>query len=318
MWLGFPLFPERASTVAAQVDAIYFFLLGISIFFTALIFLLLVYFAVRYRSHAQAAAPSGPGHTDNRLEIVWTVIPLILVMVSFAWGAKVYVAMNFPPNDALEIHAVGKQWMWKFQHPQGQREINELHVPSGRPVELIMTSEDVIHSFFVPVFRTKMDVLPGRYTRVWFEATAPGTYHLFCTEYCGTKHSGMVGRVIVMTPAAYQRWLGGEEAGESMAIAGGRLFQRLGCQACHRDTPGALGPALAGLFGQPVGLASGETVTADEQYLRDSIVNPQKDLVAGYRPIMPTFKGLISEEGLLQLIAYIKSLEAGTQQKAEQ
>jgi cytochrome c oxidase subunit 2 len=199
--------------------------------------------------------------------------------------------------------------MWYFQHPEGPREINELHVPVGRPVKLIMTSQDVIHSFYVPAFRTKMDVVPGRYTTTWFEATRTGDYHLFCAEYCGTVHAGMSGRVSVMKPTQYEQWLGGDHPGEPMAMAGGRLFEQLGCGTCHRDDAGGRGPGLRGLFGRTVELQSGERVIVDERYIRDSILNPRAQIVAGYPPIMPPYEGQISEEGLLQIIMHIKSLE---------
>jgi cytochrome c oxidase subunit 2 len=204
---------------------------------------------------------------------------------------------------------MGKQWMWKAQHPLGKSEINMLHVPVNQPVKLIMTSQDVIHSFYIPAFRVKKDVLPGRYTELWFEATKTGEYHLFCAEYCGTEHSQMIGSVVVMEQLEYERWLSGNVAGESMAAAGQRLFEQRGCASCHAGTSDARGPALAGLFGKEVQLEDGRTVTADESYLRESILNPQAKVVAGYSPVMPTFEGQISEEGLLQLVAYIKSLE---------
>jgi cytochrome c oxidase subunit 2 len=308
MRLGFPLFPEQASTVAPQVDALYFFLVAVSIFFSALIFLLVAAFAITYRRRSQTEIPE-PIEGDLRLELVWTLIPLGLTMVMFIWGASLYFTLSRPPADALEITVVAKQWMWKFQHPTGQREINELHVPAGRPVKLQMASEDVIHSFFVPAFRVKMDVVPGRYTTVWFEATKTGEHHLFCAEYCGTQHAGMIGRVIAMEPVQYQQWLGGAIVAEPPQAAGERLFIQLGCNACHRPELQALAPPLEGIFGSPRPLQSGETVIADEAYLRESILNPGAKIVTGYQPIMPTFQGRISEEGLLQIIAYIKSLE---------
>ncbi|MGH9554276.1 MAG: cytochrome c oxidase subunit II, partial [Terriglobales bacterium] len=237
----------------------------------------------------------------------WTVIPLLIALTMFGWGASIFFAMNRPPRGALEIYAVGKQWMWKFEHTGGQREINELHVPVGRDVKLNMISQDVIHSFYVPAFRVKQDVLPGRYTTLWFHATKPGRYHLFCAEYCGTKHSGMIGWVEVMEPAQYQSWLSGG-AGGSLASSGEKLFRDLACNTCHSAESGARGPDLAGLFGRPVELEARQAVVADENYLRESIVDPRAKLVKGYQPIMPTFQGQISEEGLLQLVAYMKSL----------
>jgi len=226
----------------------------------------------------------------------------------FSWGASVFMKIVRPPDDAIQIYAGGKQWMWKIQHMEGQREINELHIPVGRPVKLLMTSEDVIHSFYVPAFRTKQDVLPGRYTTTWFQATKPGKYHLFCTEYCGTKHSGMIGSVYAMEPQDYQAWLSGGAPEGSMASSGAKLFQDLACSNCHRTDSQGRCPNLENLFGSTVQLSGGGTVKADEAYLRESILNPDKHIVAGYQPIMPTFQGLVTEEGLVQLIEYIKSL----------
>jgi cytochrome c oxidase subunit 2 len=238
-------------------------------------------------------------------------------MVMFVWGAIIYFDIYNPPNDALEISVVGKQWMWKSQHPTGQSEINELHLPVGQPVKLTMTSEDVIHDFFLPAFRVKQDVLPGRYTTLWFEATKSGVFPLYCAEYCGTQHSGMIGRIIVLEPAEFEKWLSGGATGLSMVDMGASLFQRFGCHTCHRDGGTSQGPSLTGLFGKTVKLQDGNTVLADENYIRESILDPRAKIVTGYQPIMPTFKGLVSEEGILQLIAYIKSLNT-VERKAAQ
>jgi cytochrome c oxidase subunit 2 len=243
------------------------------------------------------------------LEITWTVVPLLITLVIFVWGARVFFAMAHPPEDALNIYVVGKQWMWKFQHLDGQREINELHVPVDRNIRLIATSEDVIHDVFVPAFRIKVDVIPGRYVTLWFRATKPGRYRLFCAEYCGTKHSGMTGEVIVMSPTEYQAWLSGGTPGGSLADAGQKLFVDLACNTCHRPDAQGRGPVLEGLLGKTVALQSGETVVADEAYVRESILNPSAKITAGYQPVMPTFQGLVSEEQLLQLVEYIKSLQ---------
>lgn len=303
-----PLFPEAASTYAPKVDALYFFLVGVAGFFSLLIFFLVLFFAVRYRRRSENERPVQI-HGNTRLEIVWAGIPLILSMVMFFWGARLYVEGNRPPQNAMDIWVVGKQWMWHIQHPEGRKEINELHVPVGRPVRLRMTSQDVIHSFFIPAFRVKQDVIPGRYSNLWFEPTKPGRYHLFCAEYCGTKHSTMIGSVVVMEPSDYQAWLSGGVQGESLEVAGERLFQGYGCATCHRqDNPDARGPSLAGLFGNQVKLATGAAVEADEAYLRESIVNPASKVVAGYQPIMPVFLGQIPEEGLIQILAYLKSI----------
>ncbi len=307
MWTDFSLLPENASTFATKVDLLYFTLVGLSVFFSALIFLLILFFSIRYRRRSEDERPRAiPG--DLRLELTWSLIPLGMAMVVFVWATSLYFSLFHPPANAMEIYVVAKQWMWKLQHPEGKREINTLHVPVGQPVRLTMTSEDVIHSFFVPAFRTKMDVLPGRYTTTWFEATKIGEYHLFCTEYCGTKHSKMIGRVVVMEPADYQMWLSGS-SGEPMEVAGERLFDQLGCRTCHRPDSEGRGPVVDGLFGKSVQLQSGETAMADEAYLRESILNPNAKLLAGYKPLMPTFEGQISEEGILQLIEYIKSLK---------
>jgi len=230
--------------------------------------------------------------------------------VIFVWGASVFVAMARPPDDTLNVYVVAKQWMWKFQHLDGQREINELHVPLGRPVKLIMTSEDVIHDLFVPAFRMKADVIPGRYTNIWFQSTKPGRYHLFCAEYCGTRHSGMIGEVVVMGPTEYQTWLSGGAPEGSLASTGAKLFQDLACNTCHRPDAQGRGPVLEGLFGKSVQLLSGETVTVDEAYVRESILTPAAKVAAGFQPIMPAFQGLVSEEQLLGLIEYVKSLQA--------
>jgi cytochrome c oxidase subunit II len=307
MSTSFRLFPQTASTTASSVDALYFFLVAVAAFFSILIFGLIFFFAIRHRRRAAREVPEEV-RGGLTLEIIWSVIPLGLVMVMFAWGASVYLEIARPPDNALPVYVVGKQWMWKTQHLGGQREINELHVPVGRPVRLTMTSEDVIHSFFVPDFRVKWDVLPGRYTTVWFNPTKTGRFRLFCAEYCGTNHSGMIGWVHVMEPAAFETWLSGGAVSGSLASSGEKLFQDLACGNCHRSDQPGRGPDLTGLFGKPVLLADGRTVLADEAYIRQSIVNPGAQIAAGFQPIMPTFQGLVTEEGLLQLIEYVKSL----------
>jgi cytochrome c oxidase subunit II len=308
MWTGTPLFPDAASTLATRVDALLFYLLAIGIFFSLLIAGLIVYFAVRFKRRSDEEVGTQI-HGGMALELTWTFIPLVIVMTIFVWGASVYFAMARPPEETLNIYVVGKQWMWKFQHLDGQREINELHVPVGRPVKLIMTSEDVIHDVFVPAFRVKADVIPGRYTNIWFNPTKPGRYHLFCAEYCGTRHSGMVGEVVVMDPTEYQTWLGGGPEG-SLAEGGAKLFASLACNTCHRPDAQGRGPVLEGLFGKTVTLQSGETVTVDEAYVRESILNPSAKITAGFQPIMPTFQGLVTEEQLLELIEYVKALRS--------
>jgi cytochrome c oxidase subunit 2 len=312
MWSGTPLFPQQASTMASRVDNLYFFLLAVSVFFSLLIAGLIVFYAVRYRRRAPNAVGTNI-HGGLWLEVTWTVIPLLISLVIFYWGASVFFAMSSPPEETLNIYVVGKQWMWKFQHLDGQREINELHVPVGRAVKLIMTSEDVIHDVYVPAFRVKADVLPGRYTHLWFQATTPGRYHLFCAEYCGTRHSGMTGEVVVMEPTEYQAWLSGGSGEGSLASAGEKLFQDLACNTCHRPDAQGRGPVLQGLFGKTQVLQSGESVVVDEAYLRESILTPGIKITANFQPIMPAFQGLVSEEQLLELIEYVKSLQTQPQ-----
>jgi cytochrome c oxidase subunit 2 len=309
MWSGTPLFPDSASTMSGRVDALYFFLLAVAVFFSLLIAGLIVVYAVRYRRRApQSIGAVVEGGTP--LEIAWIVIPTLITVVLFVWGASVFFAMSRPPEDTLNIYVVGKQWMWKFQHLDGQREIDEVHVPVGRSVKFIMTSEDVVHDVFVPAFRVKADVLPGRYTTLWFQATRPGRYRLFCSQYCGTRHSAMTGEVVVMEPAEFQTWLSGGAADGSLASGGQRLFSDLACNTCHRPDAQGRGPVLVGLFGKTVITESGERVTVDEAYIRESIIHPSARIAAGYQPIMPTFQGLVSEDQLLQLVEYVKSLKA--------
>jgi cytochrome c oxidase subunit II len=304
---GVPLFPPQASTIAGEVDGLYAFLVAVTVFFSLLIALCLVVFAVKYRRRSELDRPPEL-HVSLALELTWTFIPLLLTIVMFLWGARVYFHMNRPPDGAMRIGVVGKRWMWKLQHPTGHREINQLHVPVGRPVLLTITSEDTIHSFFVPAFRIKKDAVPGRYNNAWFEATKTGTYHLFCAEYCGTEHAGMIGQVIVMEERDYQAWLAGGPAPESPIKAGEKLFTELNCATCHRPDQAGRGPNLNGVFGRAVALQGGETLTADEAYLRESILNPAAKVVAGYQPLMPPYQGQVSEESLMNLIAYIQSL----------
>jgi cytochrome c oxidase subunit II len=307
MLRNLPFFPEQASVQAGQVDAVYFFMVAVAAFFSLLIAGLIVVFAVKYRRRED----DGIGvaiHGSLTLELLWTFVPLGIVMVMFVWGAKVFFDLYRPPAGAMEIFVVGKQWMWKVQHMEGQREINELHVPVGRPVKLIMGSEDVLHSYYIPAFRVKADVIPGRYNTMWFTANKPGQYHLFCAEYCGTRHSGMIGRIIAMEPPDFQEWLSVGRAADSPVAAGAKLFQDLVCNTCHTGDTQGRGPVLNGVYGKPVQLQGGGTVIADDAYIRESIMNPQAKIVAGFQPAMPTFQGLVTEEQLLQLIAYVRSL----------
>jgi cytochrome c oxidase subunit 2 len=309
----FHIFPDAASSIANQVDGLYAYLVLVSAFFSLLIAFLVVFFAVKYRKRSEAIPTPMDEHSIGGmvLEIVWSVIPLGLSMIMFAWGASIFFTESRPPADSMEIYVTGKQWMWKVQHLEGAREINELHVPVDRDIRLTLTSEDVIHDFYVPAFRTKTDVLPGKYTTEWFRPTKVGAYHIFCAEYCGTKHSGMIGTVYVMNEADYNNWLGAGSGEGSMAEQGESLFNQLGCGTCH---PSAMNkqngrcPNLAGLFGTTVDLKDGSRVKADESYIRESVLFPQAKIVAGYDDIMPTFKGLVTEDGLLKLVEYVKSI----------
>jgi cytochrome c oxidase subunit 2 len=304
-----PFFPEQASSFAQDVDQLTLWMVAFSTFFTVLIAVMVVGFAIKYRRrHVDEVGEEF--HESVLLEVTWTVIPLIIVLFTFVWGAKVYFRLYRPPAGAVEYHVTGKQWMWKTQHPTGQREINELHLPVGQAVKLTMTSEDVIHSFFVPAFRAKADVVPGRYTSMWFTPTKPGTYHLFCAEYCGVEHSRMIGTVTVLEPEAYQQWLASVPVPASPLKQGAELFSKLSCGGCHdgaQDSP-AKGPSLHGIFGKEIELASGRRVVVDENFLRESILDPAAHVAAGWQPLMPTYRGQLDEEGVMQLISYLKSL----------
>ncbi len=301
------MFPAAASTAAPQVDALYIYLVVLSVVMTTLIFIAIGFFAYKYRRRSPEDPMPRAIHGSLPMEVTWSVIPFLFMLVMFAWGTKLYFENYTPPRNTLDIYVVGKQWMWKVQYPDGQREINELHVPTGRPVKLTLASEDVIHSFYIPAFRLKHDVVPGSYQTFWFQATEPGRYHLFCAEYCGTNHSRMIGWVDVMDPVSYQNWLAGGAAGVSMSQLGEKLFEKYGCITCH--VTNRSGPPLDNVFGHPVQLADGRTVLADEPFLRESILNPNAKVVKGYKPnVMPVYQGQIDEEGLLQLIVYIKSL----------
>lgn len=303
-----PLFPEQASTFAKDVDYLYFYLIAISVFFTVGIVAAVFFFVVKYREKEAFATPKEI-HGSIALETVWSIIPFVISMTIFLGGAIVYYNQYRTPADAMNIYVVGKQWMWKLQHETGQREINELHVPVGRKIKLTMTTEDVLHDFYIPAFRTKADVVPGRYTTLWFEATKPGKYRLYCAEYCGLNHSGMGGWIYVMEQRDFDNWLSGSVSGQTPVEAGKDLFEnKLGCASCHAGGKGQRGAVLEGIFGKDVKLSNGQTVVVDDEYLRNSILNPASQIVEGYQPIMPTFKGQVTEEQLVQLVAYIKSL----------
>jgi len=309
MFDNFPLWPARASTAAGNVDALYIFLIIVSGMMTLLVFTAIIIFAARYRHRRGVLAEQIEGSIP--LEVTWSIIPLGVFMVIFVWGAVVYFHSRTPPRDSTDVYVIAKQWMWKLQHAEGQREINSLHIPVGRDVRLIMTSQDVIHSFFVPAFRMKQDVLPGRYTTAWFHATKAGTYHLFCAEYCGTQHSGMIGDIVVMEPAQYEAWMSGGNTGP-LSATGEKLFAELGCATCHRSDTQGRGPTLQGVFGKPVQLQDGRIVTADENYIRESILDPGSKIVNGFKPVMPTFQGLVNEEQVNALVAYVKSLNGAS------
>lgn len=310
MFQNFSLWPVSASTVSGDVDRIYLFLVGMSVFFSVLITLALILFSVRYRRRAGVQPSRIEG--SLLLELLWSGLPLLLCLFIFAWGTRIFVRIQTQPEEAMEFHVTGKQWMWKIKHPTGQSEINTLHVPVGEKISLTMISEDVIHDFFVPAFRVKKDVVPGQYTRMWFEATKTGTFHLFCAEYCGTKHSEMIGQVVVMDPAEYQRWLDGQPAARNPVEAGAILFQNQRCDTCH--VPGASptganrGPDLRDLFGTEVTMTDGQRIKFDEAYVRESLLEPTRHVTSGYQPLMPSFKGQLREDEILALIAYIKSL----------
>lgn len=310
---GIKLFPDQASTAATQVDALFLFMLGISALMVILIGGTITLFVVKYRRRSENEVPVQI-EGSNRLEFAWTIIPFGMFMVFFVWGAGIYLNNAQPPPNSEQVFVVAKQWMWKFEHEGGQQEINELHIPVGRPVKLVMTSQDVIHSFFVPDFRIKQDVLPDRYTTVWFQASKVGTYHLFCSQYCGLEHAEMTGSVIVLDPAAYQQWLGGgATSNQSPAAQGQALFQQFGCAGCHDPSGHGPGPALTGVFGSTVRLQGGGTVLADEAYLRESILDPTAKIVEGFAPIMPSYSGKLTEQQMLALIAYIRSISTPAQ-----
>ena len=338
--------PEQVGTLSKPVDDIYIFMLAVSLFFTLLVVVLVVVFSIQYRKRENR--PPIPVHGNLPLELIWTGLPLLLTLFMFGWGTWIYFKQMHIPDGAKEIFVVGKQWMWKIQHGEGPREMNELHVPINQPIKLTMTSEDVLHSFYIPVVRMKADTVPGKYTFMWFEATKPGKYHLFCAEFCGTKHSEMIGWVYAMEPEDYQKWLNERIATSSTALVfsngrdskntdpvqptrtvstqtftlandetpearGERLFTELKCNSCHSATSGQMGPDLSGLFGKEVSFEQDRSKIADENYIRESILNPSERITKGYNALMPTYKGQIDEEQILSLIAYIKNL---TEQKS--
>ena len=304
---GFPWWPQAASGYARQINFLFGSLLVIAFLTAGLVFFLMLFFANKYR-HGANVDRSGTTKKTWRFEVSWTVATLLVFVGLAVWGASIYVHLYNPPENALQIFVVGKQWMWKAQHPGGQREINELHVPVDQPVRLVLASQDVIHSFFIPALRIKQDVVPGRYETMWFRADRVGRYHLFCAEYCGTDHAKMGGWVTVMNPRDFASWLQAQGGQRTLAAQGQQLFRRYGCSGCHDPGGTARAPDLNGLFGSPVPLSDGSVVIADESYVRDSILDPKKQVAAGYAPVMPTFAGQISEDDLAKLVAYIQSI----------
>jgi cytochrome c oxidase subunit 2 len=307
---SFHLLPVSASTGAGQFDTLMLALVLLTGVVSLAVAFLIVFFSIRYRK-GSSADRSHPPARGRRIEIAWTVIPLLIFLCVFVWAAYDYAQLYRAPPDAMPVFVVAKQWMWKLEHQNGRREISELHVPIGKPVRLVMTSQDVIHSFYVPAFRIKQDVLPGRYTSIWFQPTKTGEFHLLCAEYCGTEHSVMRGRIVVMQPSEFAKWLQAGASHPGIAERGFELFRRYGCSGCHTSGSSVHAPDLNGLIGRVVHLQNGGSLTADENYIRDSILLPKKDVVAGYAPIMPTFAGQISEEDLLAIIEFIRSTGDG-------
>jgi len=305
---GFRLLHAAASAQASRTDALFLAMLLLCGTVAVVLLVLVTWFSLRYRR--SRVVDRTPPRQMKGIEVAWTVTPLLIFFGVFGWAARDYVTMADPPADALPISVVARQWMWKLQHRNGRREINELHVPLGEPVVVTMTSQDVIHSFFIPAFRLKQDVVPGRYTRLWFTATQLGEFPLFCSEYCGSEHSQMTGRVVVMSPSDYGRWLASGPAEPGMAQYGFALFRQLGCSGCHDPRSTIHAPLLEGLYGRTVHLQDGRSLVADADYIRDSILVPAKDVVAGFAPVMPSFAGQVSEEDLQALIAYIQSTSA--------
>ncbi len=303
-----PLMPSTETTHAASVDLLFAGLLAASLLVLLLLFFLLLRFAIHYRANNTKADRDHRIKKSWKLETAWTAATLIAFLALFVWGARLYLDLYDVPRDAETIYVVGKQWMWQVQHPAGQREINELHVAANHTVRLIMSSQDVIHSFFVPAFRVKHDVLPGTSEEIWFKPQKPGVFHLFCAEYCGTDHSRMIGRIVVMPAPEFEQWLRRQDVDGTLAAQGERLFRQYGCGGCHRNGATVRAPPLEGLYGKRVPLSDGTTQIADERYLRDLILRPGTQIVAGYEPLMPSFAGKIAEDELIKIIAYLKSL----------
>jgi len=310
--MNFPIMPPQASENAVQHDWLFFAITGLTVFFTVVVYALVVFLAVRYRTGSKVDR-SHPPHENIRLEVAWSGIPLLLALAVFAWGAKQFVDLRVPPKDAMNVYVIGKQWMWHIQHANGVRENNTLHLPAGRPVMFTMISQDVIHSFFIPAFRIQYHVVPGRYTMQWTTPTVPGKYNLFCSMHCGTQHSEMGGYVYVMPPAEFQEWLakGGEKVSAlklTMEEQGADLYKKFSCANCHGPTDTPRGPSLYALLGKTRKFTDGSSAVADEAYLREAILNPYHKLNEGYENTMPVYQGQITEEQVLHLVAYLKTL----------
>ena len=305
--MNFPIIPEQASTIAMRIDIYFYFLVVLCSILTIGIFTAMIVMAVKFRKKEGEDRPSVPLE-NMMLEIAWTIIPTIILFGLFVWGTWIYADYLNEPEGGVEFDIVGKQWMWKVQHSNGSREVNDLHIPIDTPIKLTMTSQDVLHDYYIPAFRVKQDVVPGRFTRLWFEATKLGEYHIFCAEYCGTEHSYMKGRVTVMTKEDYALWLEGGPK-KSPQEAGEFLFTQMGCITCHSGRADSRGPSLDGIFGTDVTFVNGTTVTRDEEYLRESIMESTKQIVEGYTALMPSFKNQLTDEDVMNLIAYVKSLQ---------
>ena len=310
---GIPIFPDVATSLGVQVDWLMAAITALCGIVLGGVFAFMLFSIVKYRASAQPAVRPKLPPQGNKLEIIWTIVPLVLFLGMFGWGAYLFYKMHEVPANSTDVYVVGKQWMWKFEHPNGMRELNELHVPVGVPIRLVMTSQDVIHSFFVPEFRMKQDLLPGRYTYTWFQATKPGVYHLFCTQYCGLDHAHMTGKVMVLSKQDYQTWLSTgldkiDKAGHegNLVSRGQALYRTVGCIACHGENSPVRAPRLTGIFGTTVELRNGGKAVVDENYLHEKLVNPYAKDLLGFAAVMPSFDHL-SQEDLMALVAYIKA-----------
>ncbi|WP_428484791.1 cytochrome c oxidase subunit II [Rhodopila sp.] len=300
------LWPPSASAAAVDTDHLILAFTVLTLVLVLPIFVGFTWFAIVYRNGRPANRKHAESHSE-RIELSWMIIPFLLTLFFFVWGAWSFDTHRHPPANAMQISAIGRQWMWKFEHPGGQAEINNLHLPAGQPIVINMISQDVIHSLYIPAMRIQMETLPDRYTLIWFNSDRPGTYRLYCSEYCGTDHSNMDGLLTIMKPADYQAWLAQSSSGQSLASAGKALFASYGCSGCHNQQSTVRAPTLAGFYGKPVALADGRTVTADDSFIRGSILDPNKNAVAGYKQVMPSMKGLMSEDDLARVVAYVKA-----------